>query len=59
MQSMCKSKGFAMQVSLNQPTGPIQTYSCNVHMSVCLPVSDVAKHPLPEVVETSGQRAYH
>ena len=30
----------------------------SICMYVCLSVRDVAKHPLLEVVETSGQRAY-
>ena len=39
---------------LTQPSGPGQSYSSDVRLSVC----DVAKQPLPGVVETSGRRTY-
>ena len=47
-----------IQFSLNQPTGPIHSQSCNVCLPLYVSVCDVAKHPLEEVVETSCQRAY-
>ena len=37
---------------------PLGRFSYRIAMSVCLSVRDNSKQPLPEVVETSGQREY-
>jgi hypothetical protein len=37
---------------------PLGRFSYRSAMSVCLSVRDNSKQPLPEVVETSGQREY-
>ena len=39
-------------------TGPIQSYSRNVCMCVCLHVCAIAKHPIPKVKNTSEKSAY-
>ena len=44
---------------MNQPTGPIQSLSCNFcQSSVCVFVCAIAENPLPSGMETSGQRGY-
>ena len=39
------------------PTGPSWSVSRHVRVYVCLYVCAIAKHPLPEVVQTSGRRS--
>ena len=38
--------------------GPVQYASCDVRVSVCLSVRDIAEDPLPGVLDNCGQRAY-